>query len=302
MNYYELSCPKPDKEELTEILIAELADRGFESFQETATFLMAYAAENDFDKSVIDQIEYCRNMQEKGQLELKLIPDQNWNAVWESNYPPVLIANRCYIRAPFHEEKKEIEFNILINPKMAFGTAHHETTAQIIELMLEEDFHEQEVLDMGCGTGVLAILASMKGAKHVDAIDIDSWSFNNTTENMEINYIQNISPILGDAHFLNRAEQYDSILANINRNILLDDMKFYTKALKPGGKIFFSGFYEVDLPIIQNKAKSLGLVYQLHHSKNDWVAAVFRRKQKYLSVDLKKTSVKPEIQRKILVQ
>lgn len=275
MNYYRLSCPKPQEEEQTEILIARLAAVGFESFEETETHVLAYIPEKEFDSNSLTEIEDCKNLLEKKRLDVKLIPDQNWNAVWESNYPPVLIANRCYVRAPFHEEKKDVAFNILIKPKMAFGTAHHETTAQIISLMLDEDFSAKHVLDMGCGTGVLTILASLKGAAHVDAVDNDPWSFNNTTENIELNPVKNIRPVLGDASVLTLPEQYDIILANINKNILLRDMESYTKALKKGGKIFFSGFYEFDLADIQHKAQSLGLVYKKHIVKNDWVAALF---------------------------
>ena len=275
MNYYQVSCPKPQEKEQTEILIAELVEVGFESFEETDTRLLAYFPEEGFDPKLIANIEFCKKMQKQAKVDIQFIPDQNWNALWESNYPPVLIADRCYIRAPFHEEKKDVDFSILIKPKMAFGTAHHETTAQIISLMLDDDFEAKQVLDMGCGTGVLAILASLKGAAHVDAVDNDPWSFNNTSENIELNPVKGIRPVLGDASALTISEQYDIILANINKNILVRDMEAYVAALKKGGKIYFSGFYAFDLTDIQQNAKSLGLVYQKHTVKNDWVAALF---------------------------
>ncbi len=278
MNYFQLNCPKPREEEQTEILIARLANLGFESFEETETHLLAYFPGDSFDSACLNEIEYCQQMLAQDKLKIEPVPDQNWNAVWESNYPSVVVAGRCYIRAPFHEEKKEMEYSILIKPKMAFGTAHHETTAQIIELMLNEDFQGKEVLDMGCGTGVLAILASMKGATHVDAIDNDPWSFNNTTENIGLNPVQHITPILGDASLLTKPNHYDIILANINRNILLRDMSAYVKALKQGGKILFSGFYKADLSGIKKHAEALGLTYQKHISKNNWVAAMFVNK------------------------
>ena len=262
-------------QEQNDILIALLADAGFESFEDTDTHLLAYIPEKDFSEDRLREIPFCQ----RGAAEITLIPEQNWNAVWESNYPPVLIANRCYIYAPFHEKRPEIEFNILVRPKMAFGTAHHETTAQMIELMLEQDFTDKTVLDMGCGTGVLAILASLKGARHIDAVDNDNWSYENTEENRKANHRTNITTVLGDASFLeDKPATYDIVLANINKNILLNDMPAYAKALKTGGKIFFSGFYNNDLDDIKTKAASLRLQYQNHHTQNNWVAAVFTKK------------------------
>jgi len=278
MNYYQIKCPKYPDQEQNEILMALLAEAGFESFEETDTHLLAYIQEQDYTENLLDTVAGCREQIKKGKASVTFIPEQNWNAVWESNYPPVLIADRCFIYAPFHKKRPEVEFNIRVHPKMAFGTAHHETTAQIIALMLEENFTDKEVLDMGCGTGVLAILASMKGAKHIDAVDIDTWSYNNTEENRKANRIKNITTVLGDVSFLkDKTEKYDVILANINKNILLSDMPAYAKALKTGGKIFFSGFYDDDLKDIKTKAALLRLEYISHHTQNKWVAAVFTK-------------------------
>jgi ribosomal protein L11 methyltransferase len=278
MNYYQLKCPKDSRQEQNEILMALLAEAGFESFEETDTHLLAYIREADYSDSLLQSVPGCKEQIEAGKASVTFIPEQNWNAVWESNYPPVLIAGRCFIYAPFHQPKPEAEFNIQVHPKMAFGTAHHETTAQMIEWMLEEDFSGKNVLDMGCGTGVLAILACMKGARHADAVDNDPWSFDNTRENMALNHIENLRPVLGDATFLqDKKEAYDIILANINKNILLNDMPAYARALKSGGSIVFSGFYEKDLPDIKTKAAEWRLQYRNHRSRNHWVAAVFSK-------------------------
>lgn len=277
MNYYQLKLPGQETQEQNDILIAQLSMIGFESFEETEDSLMAYIGESDFSKEALEEIPVCKSLSDNDKLEIEFIHEQNWNAVWESNYPAVNIASRCYIYAPFHEKKPEIEFNILINPKMAFGTAHHETTAQIIELIMDENLKGKEILDMGCGTGVLAILASKKGANHIDAIDNDSWAFQNTEENVELNHLNNVDAYLGDASLLKQPDKYDMAFANINKNILLKDIPFYSHVLKPSGTIYFSGFYESDLNQVKEKAHEYSLKYLKHISKNDWVAAVFQK-------------------------
>jgi ribosomal protein L11 methyltransferase len=277
MNYYQLKLPRQESQEQNEILMAQLSALGYESFEETETSLLAYIQESEYTKDALEDIPFCKALSEDQKLDVALIEEQNWNAVWESNYPPVLVDDRCYIHAPFHEKKPEVEFNILINPKMAFGTAHHETTAQIIKLLLEEDIYGKEILDMGCGTGVLAILASMKGAFHIDAIDNDPWAFNNTKENVVLNNIKNIQTFLGDASLLTQPEKYDVVFANINKNILLRDILAYSHVLKPKGFIYFSGFYEADLKEIKNAASENSMHYIRHISQNNWVAAIFQK-------------------------
>ena len=277
MNYYQLTLPRQESQEQNDILMAQLSMIGFESFEETEDSLMAYIRESDFSKEALEEIPVCKSLSDNNKLNIELIHEQNWNAVWESNYPAVNIANRCYIYAPFHEKKPEIEFNILINPKMAFGTAHHETTAQIIELILDENLQGKKILDMGCGTGVLAILASMKGAEHIDAIDNDSWAFQNTQENVGLNHLNNIDAFHGDATLLTQPNKYDIVFANINKNILLRDIPSYSHVLKPSGTIYFSGFYESDLEQVKEKGSGNSLKYLKHVSRNDWVAAIFQK-------------------------
>lgn len=276
MNYIELKCQKPATEELLEILIADLADLGFESFSEEEDVLLAYIPEKDYVVDLLSENQFIKDQFTENKLTINLIKEQNWNAVWESNYDPVIIDERCQIRAPFHPVKKELKFDILIHPKMSFGTAHHETTSQIIKILLDEEVDGLRVLDMGCGTGVLAILSILKGAKSVVAIDFDEWAYNNSIENVALNNVSDINVKLGDATVLGN-ETFDLILANINKNVLLADMESYSKVLQFGGRIIFSGFYDSDLADITEAAEKCGLKYQFHREKNKWVAASFTK-------------------------
>jgi ribosomal protein L11 methyltransferase len=273
MDYIKLTCAKPSVSVFTEILMADLADIGFESFEETEDHILAYIPEKDFNESKLTGINFHSDVKP----EQEFIKDQNWNAVWESNYDSVLIADRVYIRAPFHQSREDVDFEIVINPKMAFGTAHHETTALIIEYILEDEqiLKNKYLLDMGCGTGVLAILAVMQGAENAMAVDYDHWSYESTAENAVVNKTPEVQAVLGDASVLPVEETFDVIFANINKNILLNDMEAYEKCLKQEGFIYFSGFYENDLEDIKQRAKYLGLKYQNHKVKNNWTAAKF---------------------------
>lgn len=274
MNYYACSFSNPENEILKDMFMELLGEIGFDSFMDTDDGFDAYCQEpllNDEELNDIMQMEQFANVK---LLKKELIPDQDWNATWEASYEPVIINELCRIRAPFHKVEGSYKYDLIIEPKMSFGTAHHETTSQIIELMLQSDFTGQNLLDMGSGTGVLAILAKKLGSATTVAIDNDEWAYRNALDNIRLNDENEIIVELGDASSLND-RQFDVILANINRNILLRDMKEYVKCLVDGGKIFFSGFYEEDLVLITKEAERLGLTYSNHVTKNNWTAAVF---------------------------
>lgn len=274
MNYIELSFSVEPQTPFQDILIAELAEIGFESFDETEAGLLAYIQEPIFDAKQVKDLSILNNDLVKINFTEKAIQDENWNAVWESNYDSVVIDDRCYIRAPFHPSKPEVEFELLIEPQMSFGTAHHETTANMISLLLKEDVVGKSFLDMGCGTGILAILAYKKGASTICAIDNDEWAYRNSIDNVTKNNCKGIRVYQGDAALLSD-KKFDIIFANINKNILLADMKTYVLSLNKNGKLFMSGFYIDDLKDIKAKAKQLVLDYVNHLVKNDWIAVKF---------------------------
>ncbi|MEI6900135.1 MAG: 50S ribosomal protein L11 methyltransferase [Bacteroidota bacterium] len=265
MNYLELLV-KNVYGETREILIYRLAELGFESFSELEDGLLAYVpsgSEKNEETSMLLN-EYSLD------FEWNLIPEQNWNETWEKNYPPVLTSNRCYVRSPFHEPLPEAEFDLVIEPKMSFGTAHHETTSLMIELIMGIDFSETRVLDMGCGTGVLAILAAKMGANEVIGVDIDEWSFLNAEENSLRNGEERIKIMMGGIEVINKME-CDILFANINRNVLLDQIPVYGTILRKG-ILLLSGFYESDLEVILACAASVGFNLDQTITKNQWMA------------------------------
>ena len=277
MNYIEIKLTLSQAEPWKDIFTTLLADAGCESFAdgETEQELLAYMPEHLFEKEQVDELLTDHNFDVDISYTFAKIEDQDWNSVWESNYAPVTIAGRCHIRAPFHEPQPDVEHEIVIEPKMSFGTAHHETTALMIEHLLEEDVAGKELLDMGSGTGILAILAHRKGATPVTAIDNDEWAYRNNIENNAKNNIPDMQVILGDASDIPDT-QFDIILANINRNILLNDIPKYTTSLKEKGLLFLSGFYvEPDLEILIAKCKEENLQLVNYKEKNRWVAAKF---------------------------
>ena len=275
MEYIELSCTLRNDEGLQDILIAKLGEIGFESFVQEDEFMLAYIQGEQYAEQLLKEI-FTENLFHDVPYMMTQIEERNWNAEWESNYPFVLINDRCMVRAPFHERNPNVKFDIVIEPKMSFGTAHHETTAQMLTLLLDEDVRGLKVLDMGSGTGVLAILAMLKGAASVMAVDNNEWAFENAVENLKRNGILDQTVLLGDASDI-KSLTFNLILANINRNILLKDMHCYFDSLSDGGKLFMSGFYEADLPAIKTEAIRLGMKFVKNISSNNWVAAVFTR-------------------------
>ncbi|MFB6342395.1 50S ribosomal protein L11 methyltransferase [Saccharicrinis sp. FJH62] len=260
---------------LTEILIALLSDYGFDGFIEEDRQLRAFISDDKATKNEITDVINALSVEEKLSFEISKLEEKNWNEEWEKNFfQPIRIGDKCLIRSSFHPVQGKAEYEILVDPKMSFGTGHHATTYLMIEELLETDLQNKVVLDMGCGTGILAILAAMRGSSDLTAIDIDEWAYNNTKENIAINNVDGIKVVLGGAEKLGN-RQFDVIIANINRNILLEDMKYYSLVLKSGGKILFSGFYLSDLDIIKEEAEKNNLVYHHHHTKSDWTMAVF---------------------------
>ena len=257
----------------SEILIAELGEKAFESFIETETGISAYVQKDLWSENILEDIQILDNPEFKINYTFEEIEQVNWNEEWEKNFEAIEVDGKCHVRAPFHE-KTNAEYDIVIEPKMSFGTGHHETTHMMIQHILETDFTNKKTLDMGCGTAILAILAEMKGAQPIDAIDIDNWCYLNSIENAERNNCKHISVYEGDASLL-AGIKYDIIIANINRNILLNDMQQYVDCLNTNGILFLSGFYTEDIPFISESCTSKGLTYVKQFERNNWVALKF---------------------------
>mgnify|MGYP001413376135 FL=1 len=257
------------KEPATEMLIAQLGYVGFESFVEQDYGVTAYIQKQEWNSKILDDVFMLHSNEFNITFEHNEIAQTNWNEEWEKNFNPIQVDDLVSIRAPFHTNAS-LQFDIVIEPKMSFGTGHHETTHMMVQHLLALDLDTKKVLDMGCGTGILAIFAEMKGAKPIDAIDIDSWCYENSLENIQRNNCNHITVYEGDASLLK--EKYDVIIANINRNILLSDIKTYTDCLNENGVLLLSGFYKEDIAIIEDEVTKHGLTFETMIQKNNWVA------------------------------
>ena len=257
----------------TEILIAELGYAGFESFVENEDGVTAYIQKVEYCETILDDIFALKNEEFQISHTQEEIAQVNWNSEWEKNFQPIQVDDLVSIRALFHKNPK-LKYDIVIEPKMSFGTGHHETTHMMIQHLLELDLQNKKVLDMGCGTGILAIFAEMKGAKPIDAIDIDTWCYENSVENCERNNCKHISVYEGDVSLLIN-KKYDVIIANINRNILLSDIKAYANCLNENGVLLLSGFYQEDIPVIDGEASKYQMKLNKIIERNNWVAVQY---------------------------
>lgn len=273
MNYLEFKFLIEPPQPASEILIAELGMAGFESFVENEDGITAYIPAEEYEAETMTGIHILQSNEFDISFTQNEIEQVNWNVEWEKNFHPIIVNEECGVRAPFHP-KPDVTYDIVIEPKMSFGTGHHATTHMMIEFLLKYDLKGKKVLDMGCGTGVLAIVAEKKGAEQVDAIDIDNWCYLNTLENVERNGCDKISVFEGAAELLEN-RNYDIIIANINRNILLDDIGTYNKSLNRGGEIYLSGFYAADIPSIRQECEKHGLKYSDYTERDEWVALRF---------------------------
>ena len=258
------------KEPGSEILVAELGELPFESFVENEDGVTAYIQKQLWFKNILEDLFILNSPEFDISYTIEEIAQVNWNEEWEKNFEAIDVDGNCHVRAPFHPKTKA-EYDIIIEPKMSFGTGHHETTHMMIQHLLATDIAGLKTLDMGCGTAILAILAEMKGAQPIDAIDIDNWCYLNSVENAERNNCHHISVYEGDAALL-KGKEYDLIIANINRNILLNDMQAYIDSMNPGAMILLSGFYNEDVPFIDASCTEKGLTFINKLERNNWAS------------------------------
>ena len=263
-------------EEYREILIAELAAIGFDSFLETETGIEGYVLQEQFSRDSFDEV--ISTYRESAALTVVegVLPKVNWNEEWEKNYDPIEVGKLVYVRASFHSPQPGFQYEIVINPKMSFGTGHHATTFQLLSLQGNIDHQGKRVLDVGSGTGILAIMAHLLGAKEVEAFDIDSWCVDNGNENFELNGLSTQMG-LGTIREVKPKGPYELILANINKNVLLDELAIYTSLLAPHGILLLSGFYSEDIDDLNQAASLNGLRLTTQSTKDNWAALEFQK-------------------------
>lgn len=267
---------EPYSSGLAEILMAHLAEHGFDSFSEESNKLLAYISRELFEPERVNEcISNLKANTHHIAYSCNILKPRNWNEVWESNFGPMAIENFCRVRAPFHPSEAGYKMELVIEPKMAFGTGHHQTTWLMTRQLFSMDIEGKSVLDMGCGTGILAIVAEKLGARTVTAIDNDEWAYANTIENAQKNGCERINTLLGDSGLL-KGSSFDIILANINLNILLADMGAYVKSLNTGGFVLFSGIFTADVEKLRIAAEKEGLRLTATRSRDDWAMAVFK--------------------------
>ena len=270
----------PCDETRTDILAAILADGGFESFVADSEGLTAYIKAESYNADAVRELIADFPMETEFKIGANTVEGRDWNSEWEKNYfQPIVIDNQCVIHSSFHKDIPECRYDIVIDPKMAFGTGHHATTSLILRQLLSMDLSGMKIVDMGTGTGILAILASMRGAARIDAIEIDEFAFNNAVDNVRLNFAENIYLHLGDASALRLIGNVGLFIANINRNIITADLPAYSATLAPGATMLLSGFYEEDIPVILAVAEPLGLAYKEHHTLDKWSCLVLEQKK-----------------------
>lgn len=265
-------------EDLAQMLIAELGEIGFDTFMENPEGFSGYITQDRFSEPAVKEILARYDSGHAIPYSVAVIPKENWNEDWEKNYHPIEVPGRCRIRAAFHAADPAYPLEIVINPKMSFGTGHHATTFLMMNLLLDTGCAGKRVADLGTGTGILAILAKKLGAATVDTTDIDDWCIENSRENFALNSCEDISVVQGTVAEVTLKRDYDLVIANINRNVLFDEMPAYRELLATKGSLFLSGFYEEDLPAIKTRAAELGLHFVEHRVKDAWVAASFLKK------------------------
>lgn len=264
--------------EFTDILIAELSEIGFDIFLENETGFQASIEKNLYSKDAIEEIisRYKEFISPLSYTEEE-VEKKNWNEEWEKNYDPIIVSDACIVKASFHQIEKKYPYEIIVNPKMSFGTGHHETTFLMLQKQLTIDHTDKKVMDLGCGTGILAIMANKLGAKEIVVCDIDEWCVENSSENFGLNNCDNIKIFLGTVENIPDHGPQDIILANINRNVLLEEIPQYGALLKNNGYLLLSGFYERDIEDIKRLASKNQLKYQNHETKKDWAVVLFQK-------------------------